>query len=411
MIEGTIVARRLARSPVVHDWLPVLLVPIVLIIDAALSSLGKPIGVVNVLCAFVACMPLALRRHVSFPVLSPLIVGGVILVLWQLHPANTVVVIPMIALFELALHGDRRRSLWMSLAIVPCVVVSVIPFASGFSHVTSIVVRNTAFVLLAIAAGEVLRSRRVSEQRLVQTAEQSTLRRVGEERLRIAREIHDVVAHAMTAINVQAGVAAHLLERDPGQAYDALRNIKHTSGAALTDLRSTLEVLRDPSSAAPLGPPAGLGDIAELTSGLRAAGVTVTLDVDSAVDVPAPVQSVAYRIVQEALTNVARHAHASAVTVSVRRVPGAVTIEVSDDGVAPAPAITGETLGNGVRGMRERAAALGGSMEIGPAHPGDGGGWRVHAWLPMSPPASNGTAVTEAEAEAAHHAADGELRR
>jgi signal transduction histidine kinase len=213
----------------------------------------------------------------------------------------------------------------------------------------------------------------------------------------------------MTAINVQAGVAAHLLERDPGQAYDALRHIKHTSGAALTDLRSTLEVLRDPSSAAPLGPPAGLGDIAELTGGLRAAGVTVTLDVDSAVDVPAPVQSVAYRIVQEALTNVARHAQASAVTVSVRRVPAAITVEVRDDGAAPAQAITGETLGNGVRGMRERAAALGGRMEIGPAHPDDGGGWRVHAWLPMSPPASNGTAV--AAAEAAREAADGELRR
>jgi signal transduction histidine kinase len=406
MIEGTIVARRLARSPVVHDWLPVLLVGIVLIIDAALSSLGKPIGVVNVLCAFVACAPLAIRRHVSFPVLAPLIVGGVILALWQLHPANTVVVIPMIAMFELALNGDRRRSLWMSLALIPCVVVSVVPFASGFSHVASIVVRNTAFVLLAIAGGEVLRSRRVSEQRLVHTAEQTTLRRVGEERLRIAREIHDVVAHAMTAINVQAGVAAHLLERDPGQAYDALRHIKHTSGAALTDLRSTLEVLRDPSSAAPLGPPAGLGDIAELTGGLRAAGVTVTLDVDSAVDVPAPVQSVAYRIVQEALTNVARHAQATAATVSVRHVAGAITVEVSDDGAAPAQAITGETLGNGVRGMRERAAALGGSLEAGP---NDGNGWRVRAWLPVNTPVANGTAV--AAAEAARVAGDGERRR
>jgi signal transduction histidine kinase len=383
-------ARRLCRSPRVHDWLPVLVVPIVLVIDAALSSLGKPLGVVNVLSAFVACAPLALRRHVTFPVLGPLIVGGVILVLWQLHPANTVVAIPMIAMFELALNGDRRRSMWMSVALVPCVVVSVVPFASGFSHVTSIVVRNMAFVLLAIAAGDVLRSRRVSEQRMLQTAEQATLRRVGEERLRIAREIHDVVAHAMTAINVQAGVAAHLLERDPGQAYDALRNIKHTSGAALTDLRSTLEVLRDPSAAAPLGPPAGLGDISELTGGLRAAGVTVTLDVDSAADVPAPVQSVAYRVVQEALTNVARHARASATTVRVRREPGAITIDVTDDGAAPAPAITGETLGNGVRGMRERAAALGGTLDAGPDA---GGGWRVHAWLPMTTPASGGAAL------------------
>jgi signal transduction histidine kinase len=399
------VNKRFACSPVVHDWLPVLLVPVVLVIDAVLSSQGKPLTVLNVLSAFVACTPLAIRRHVSFPVLGPPMVGGVILVLWQLHPANTVVVIPMIAMYDLALNGDRRRSLWMSLALIPCVVISVVPFASGFSHVTSIVVRNTAFVLLAIAAGDVIRSRRVSEQRAVQTAEQATLRRVGEERLRIAREIHDVVAHAMTAINVQAGVAAHLLERDPNQAYDALRNIKHTSGAALTDLRSTLEVLRDPASAAPLGPPAGLGDIAELTGGLRSAGVSVTLDVDSAADVPAPVQSVAYRIVQEALTNVARHARASATTVSVRRVPGAITVDVTDDGAAPAHPITGETLGNGVRGMRERAAAFGGTLEVGPAHPNDGGGWRVHAWLPMTAPDPAGAAVAAGQPQG------GELRR
>jgi signal transduction histidine kinase len=402
MMRGVAVARRLARSPVVLDWLPVLLVPIVLIIDAALSAQGKPIGVVNVVCAFVASTPLAHRRHVTFPVLGPLIVGGVILVLWQLHPANTVVVIPMIAMFELALNGDRRRSLWMSVALIPCVVISVVPFASGFSHVTSIVIRNLALVLLAIAAGDVIRSRRVSEQRLVQTAEQATLRRMGEERLLIAREIHDVVAHAMTAINVQAGVAAHLLERDPGQAYDALRHIKHTSGAALTDLRSTLEVLRDPSSAAPLGPPAGLGDIAELTGGLRSAGLTVSLDIDSAADVPAPVQSVAYRIVQEALTNIARHAQGSSAAVSVRRVAGAITVDVTDNGAVPAQAVTSETLGNGVRGMRERAAALGGTLD---AAPGDGGGWRVHAWLPMSVPAPNGGAV------AAGEATGGELRR
>jgi signal transduction histidine kinase len=397
------VARALARSPVVLDWLPVLLVPVVLVTDAALSAQGKPIGVVNVVCAFVGTLPLAIRRHVTFPVLAPLIVGGVILVLWQLHPANTVVVIPMIALFELALNGDRRRSLWMSLALVPCVVISVVPFASGFSHITSIVVRNVALVLLAIAAGEVIRSRRVSEQRLMQTAEQQTLRRVGEERLRIAREIHDVVAHAMTAINVQAGVAAHLLERDPRQAYDALRNIKHTSGAALTDLRSTLDVLRDPAAAAPLGPPAGLADIAELTGGLRSAGVAVTLDVDSAVEVPAPVQSVAYRIVQEALTNIARHARASSATVTIQRAPGGVSIEITDDGTTATDAVAAAVAGNGIRGMRERAAALGGRLD---ARPRDRGGWRVHAWLPVSAPASDAPVPVASAAPQG-----GELRR
>ena len=394
----TVVARRLARSAVVLDWLPVLLVPPVLVVDAAISAQGKPIGALNLLCTVVACLPLALRRHLSFPVLAPLLVLGVVLVLWQLHPANTVVLIPMIALFELALSGDRRRSLWMSLALVPCVFISVIPFASGASHVASLVIRNLALCLLAIAGGDVIRSRRVSEQRLVETAEQQTLRRMGEERLRIAREIHDLVAHAMTAINVQAGVAAHLLERDPGQAYDALRSIKQTSGEALTDLRATLEVLRDPSAAAPLGPAAGLDDLEQLAVGLRAAGVEIDIDVDDAAELPAAVQSTAYRIIQEALTNVARHAAASAARVSVHRTPGAVTLTVVDDGAAAATPANGAASGNGVRGMRERAAAIGGTLEAAAV---DGGGWRVQARLPVQSPAGSAPAPAAAGAPTA----------
>ncbi len=381
MISGD-VARRVASSEVLLDWLPVLVVAPILIIDAAISAVGKPLTVVSVLSAFVACLPLGLRRHVSFPLLSPLVVAGVLLVLWQLHPANTVVIIPMVVLFQLALSGDRRRSLWMGLAIVPCVVISVIPFASGFSHVTSIVVRNVALCLLAIAAGDLLRTRRVSERRMVEAAEQRTLRQVGEERLLIAREIHDLVAHAMTAINVQAGVAAHLLERDPSQAYDALRDIKQTSGDALTELRSTLDVLRDPSQAAPLGPMASLADIDELTGGLRTAGVEVDVDVNVGDDVPAAVQSAGYRIVQEALTNVARHAAATSTRVRVKRAAGAVTIEVVDDGRAGAGGSNGVAIGNGLLGMRERATALGGTLE---AAPDDAGGWRVWARLPVQP--------------------------
>jgi signal transduction histidine kinase len=384
MIRGDVV-RRVTNSPVVIDWLPVLVVPVVLIVDASLSSAGKPITVTSVASAFIACVPLALRRRVSFAVLFPLIVGGVILALWLLHPATTVVLIPMVALFELALNGDRRRSLWMSVAVAPCVLISILPFASGWPHIASLVVRNLALCLLAIAAGDIIRSRRLSARRLVDAREQETLRRVGQERLQIAREIHDLVAHAMTAINVQAGVAAHLLEREPGQAYQALRDIKHTSGAALTDLRATLEVLRDPSQAAPLGPEAGLAEIAELTEGLSAAGVAVDLDVDRVDDVPPAIQSVGFRIVQEALTNVARHAHAATARVGVHRVPGAVVIEVVDDGVGAARSngqLNGdlEASGNGVRGMRERAAALGGTLDAAPV---EDGGWRVRARLPI----------------------------
>jgi signal transduction histidine kinase len=375
--------------------MPVAVVPPILIVDAAVSHDGKPITFVSVLAAFVGCVPLAMWRRVPFLVMFPLVTAGIILVLWQLHPPNTVVIIPMIALFELALSGDRRRSLAMGVATVPCVFISVLPF-QGSESLASLVVRNLALCVLAIAAGDIVRSRKLSAQRTVEAMEQETLRRVGEERLRIAREIHDLVAHAMTAINVQAGVAAHLLERDPGQAYDALRNIKHTSGGALSDLRSTLDVLRDPSQAAPLGPPARLDDIPELTAGLRAAGVTVDLDVDAGADVPAAVQSAGYRIVQEALTNVARHAsRASSTHVSVRRVPGALTIEVTDDGaVAPVPA-KGASDGNGVRGMRERATALGGSLEAAPV---DTGGWRVRATLPVGAGAPNGAGEGDAAA-------------
>ncbi|MGI8714514.1 MAG: sensor histidine kinase [Solirubrobacteraceae bacterium] len=379
-------ANRATSHPLLLDWLPVLMLPPVLIADAGFSSAGKPIDVINVLAAFIACLPLTLRRRLSFPTLAPLLVGGVVLALWQLHCVNTVVLIPIVALFELALNGDRRRSLWMGLAVVPCVFVSVVPFASGWGHIASIVGHNLVLCLLAIAAGDVLRSRHRSTQQLVDAREQATLRRVSDERLRIAREIHDVIAHAMTAINVQAGVAAHLLEREPGQAYDALRHIKRTSGEALTELRGTLDILRDPSQGAPMGVGGvrfGLDDLEPLTGGLRSAGIAVDLDVEAITDLPASVHSAGYRIVQEALTNVARHAGATSARVRVRHATGAVTIEVVDDG--PSRTIDHDRIvdGNGLRGMRERAVALGGTLEAAPI---GSGGWQVTANLPVSAP-------------------------
>jgi signal transduction histidine kinase len=377
---GATVARRAASSPLLIDWLPVLVLPPVLVLDAALSVRGKPIDIVNVLAAFVGCLPLVLRRRLSFPLMAPLLVGGVVLVLWLLHPENTVVLIPMVALFELALNGDRRRSLWMSLAVIPCVFISVVPFASGWPHIASIVVRNLALCLLAIAGGDVLRTRRQATEQLVRTREQETLRRVSDERLSIAREIHDVVAHAMTAINVQAGVAAHLLERDPGQAHGALRDIKRVSGEALGELRQTLDVLRDPAQAVPLAPGTTLFDLEALAGGLRSAGVAVELEVEPVDELPAAVHGAGYRIVQEALTNVARHADASTARVTVRRDGDAVTIEVVDDGAPGVNGVNGG--GNGVRGMRERALALGGTLEAAPVA---GRGWQVRARLPVAP--------------------------
>jgi signal transduction histidine kinase len=350
-------AARLLRSV----WLPVVVLPPLLVLDAALTDGGPAVSVPGVLAAVAGCTPLLARRRLSFPLLFPLITAGIVLVLFALEPGNTVVLIPMVALVELAARGNRRRSLWMAVAVVPCVFVSVVGFADDTAELFSLLVRNSALCLLAIAVGDVDRSRR-------EAMEEEARRRLGDERLRIAREVHDVVAHAMVAINVQAGVAAHLVDRDAEQARSALRAIKATSGEALSDLRATLGVLR--------GDAAGLGDLDELAAGLRAAGVKVELEVADVAAVPAAVQAASYRIVQEALTNVLRHARATMARVSVVREDGALRVEVVDDGVG-----TGGPggSGNGLQGMRERAAALSGTLESGPVDPR---GWRVLARLP-----------------------------
>jgi signal transduction histidine kinase len=371
------VVARLARNAAVRAWLPVVLLPPLLVADAALTpDHGPDVTALGVLAAYAGCLPLLVRRRLPFAVLGPLLTAGIILILAAVEPANTVVLIPMVALAELAARGDRRRSLWIGLAVVPCVFVSVLPFADDTGQLFSIVVRNFALCLLALAVGDVVRSRREAVERLVGQREEETLRRVGEERLQIARDVHDVVAHAMVAINVQAGVAAHLIDRDPGQAHTALRAIKDTSGEALADLRATLGVLRG-DAAAPVRPAVGFDDLDDLAGGLRAAGVRVEFDVAQTADVPAAVHAAGYRIVQEALTNALRHAGASAVRVTVAREDGAVRVAVDDDGTGAVNG-NGDT-GNGLRGMRERAEALSGTLESGPC---EDGGWRVLARLP-----------------------------
>jgi len=243
--------------------------------------------------------------------------------------------------------------------------------------------KNLGFIAAPFLLGVAVRNRNAylavvldRAETAERTREEEAARRVSEERLRIAQDVHDVVAHAMVAINVQAGVGLHLLDRDPEQARQTLADIRAASGDALVDLRSTLGVLRsDP----PTAPAQSLADLADLAAGLRSAGVAVALELDpSALTVSAGVGATGYRIVQEALTNVVRHAGSAHARVGVRRQDGHVVIEVDDPGPAgprpPAPAGSG----NGVRGMTERAAAVGGTVEAGP----HGAGWRVRAVLP-----------------------------
>ena len=369
-------------NPTLQRWLPVIVLPPILLLDGLLSAEGDDVDLLSVVFAVLATLPLALRERLGFFAMAPLLVGGVVLVLWDFEPGTTVVAIPAWALFDLARHYGRRETIIAAVLVAPCVFVSVLPFADSGSELASVTLLNLAWCEFALAAGYAMWHSRALAQREVAAREADAERRLGDERLRIARDVHDVVAHAMVAINVQAGVAAHLLDDDTDQAREALLQIKRTSGDALSDLRATLGVLRDPGQAAPVGPAAGLEDLEGIAAQLRTAGVEVTVDVAAAGPIPTPVHSASYRIVQEALTNVLRHADARTVRVVARADEDMVTLVVENDGRGTARSAAPGGAGAGVRGMRERAEALGGTLSAGPS--GEHG-WRVEAALPLLP--------------------------
>ncbi len=235
-----------------------------------------------------------------------------------------------------------------------------------------------AWLLVFAAAVELVRVRREGIERARRERAEAERHRADEERLRIARELHDVVAHTLSVINVQAGVGLALLDDRPEQARTALDTIKSTSKEALGEVRQVLDALRSPGSA-PRAPAPGLDRVGELAEHAATAGLRVTVETDgTARPLPPNADLAAFRIVQEALTNVIRHSGARAARVRLEYRPRALSVRVDDDG----PATGGERHGggNGLVGMRERAAALGGEVTAGPR--GDGG-FRVVATLPL----------------------------
>jgi len=258
------------------------------------------------------------------------------------------------------------------------------PF-TGISWIADAVSIATSFGVAA-ALGDATRSRRAYiaavEQRAIdaeRTREDEARRRVEEERLRIARELHDVTAHSLSIIALQAGAAEKAVRRDPDSAIAALHTIRVTSKDSLEELRAMLGVLRSADEDAPLSPAGRLERLPDLVAAVEQAGVHVTLEIaDDLGDVPAYADVSAYRIVQEAITNVVRHAQASSARVVVRREGEELVLEIADDG-RDASAETAE--GHGIAGMRERVAALGGTFEAGPVA---GGGFLVVARLPLA---------------------------
>jgi signal transduction histidine kinase len=244
----------------------------------------------------------------------------------------------------------------------------------------------TLALVLLVVVGESIRSRRARYDELRRRAAERRLGAAQAERVRIARELHDVLAHSLSQINVQAGVGLHLIDRDPEQGRAALANIKAASKTALDEVRSVLGVLRDEAAgAAPLVPEPGLAQLPALVDGMREQGVAVALELrlPEGAEPARAVQLAAYRIVQESLTNVLRHAGGGAARVAVGVEGRMLVLTIDDDGSARTtpPQGRGAGGGRGLEGMRERAALLGGRFQAGPR---TGGGFGVRAELPLA---------------------------
>lgn len=339
--------------------------------------------------------PVLLRRW--RPLLAVYLVGLALVIFYSIgYPGFPPAVVLAVPLYDAA-HAGRA---WPA-APVPALLIGtgmVVATGNGLNVLDVIdqFLPQLGLVAVALLLGALVRSRQAyaaqTRQRLREleaARDRDTERRIVEERLRIAREMHDTLAHAISTITVQSGTALYRLDDHPEQAREALAAIRRTSKDVLTEMRAALGVLRDPCSGATRDGP-GLDDLPALLSAVRAAGLQVSMPDDSsneessgrvaAEGLPGRVDHAAYRIVQESLTNVLRHAGPDArAEIRLRRDPDAIMVEVIDDGVGPAASTTS---GHGLSGMAERTQALGGRFEAGPR---SSGGFRVAARLPLTP--------------------------
>ena len=356
-----------------------------LLIDPLATHQVKELTPLDGGLALVAAVPLVLRRRYPLGVLVA-IVPLLLACLAVFHPDHAAAGIVMVVVFTVGLHGHRTRALVVGALMAPVVAAGVLITSHqlGGDSVAE-TVAYLALVLGALVAGDAVRARQELVRVVAAEAERERAalaqHRFDEQRLRYAHELHDVVGHALVAINVRAAAAAHLARREQGASpVSALEEIASTAAEALGELRAALKGLRsDDRDAVPLRPAgAGLADLGDLIAGVKGAGLTVELDMaEAAAAVPPAIGHAGYRIVQEGLTNVLRHSTAKHARVRIGQDQGALLVEVLDQGEAVAGTGGG---GHGLLGMRERAAALGGSCEAGRA---PGGGWRVRARIPI----------------------------
>jgi len=370
------------RSAPNADYALALIALVSLLADPVLRGRGADLGVGGGVVAAITSLALIVRRSHPVGVLIA-VAAGLLSCLALFHPTRAAVAIIMLAVFTVGFQGRRLASLLVGAAMAPLVVAAF--FITADAHPEpGTVVAYVALVLAALAAGDAMRGRHALREAAAEEVERereaATQHRLDEQRLRLAHEVHDALAHTLVGINVRAAAAARSLGSAPGEGVVALQEITRTSADALTELRSTLKTLRPATDEAPLRPAQGVADLNALADGVRGTGLAVDIEIDAIPeDLPTPVDHAAYRIVQEALTNVLRHSTAAHVVVRIGHAEERLTLEIEDDG-RPLPHQRAGS-GHGLQGMAERAGALGGSCEAG-ALPD--GGWRIRASLPLT---------------------------
>ncbi|WP_433159001.1 sensor histidine kinase [Kribbella sp. CA-247076] len=316
-----------------------------------------------------------LRTH-PIPVLWATVGSTLVYVLMQ-YPYGPMIFAFVIAAFTVIRLGHRLAG-WVGIAALYVGHVGGrLILGINEDGVYQVLLVGTCFVVLGFTA-ELFRAHRDRVTAAARTRREAELRKAGEERLRIAQELHDVVAHHISLINVQASTALHLVDRQPEQAGPALAAIKDASKEALVELRSIVGILRQSDESAPRQPVAGLERLDHLVSRTSRAGLEVhTIVHGDPHPLPTGLDRAAFRIIQESLTNIVRHAKATAATVRIQYGEEALTLQVDDDGQS----LTGPPKeGNGIIGMRERATALGGTLT---ATRTPAGGLRITAHLPL----------------------------
>jgi signal transduction histidine kinase len=365
---------------------------VVFVVGSTRPAYGLPIGVAYLL-ALVSTLPAAVRRIWPLPVLGAVLAGSV--AAQAIGTGKDPSVVVAFVLYVVALRYPRRT--------VTAILAGVLVLTAGATVaggvalgqdqagvVAARIVASAVLVTAGVVLGSAVRAQRAYSAGLQEQAERrvqaqlaDARRAVAEERLRIARELHDVVAHSLSLIALQAGVGHYVAGARPEEAARTLASIETASRTAMGEMRRLLGVLRDDRSGADLAPAPGLADVGQLITGTADAGVRVQLEIRGARrPVPPGVDLAAYRIIQEALTNVVKHARTTAARVVVTYADDAMCLEITDDGHGAPAAAVAASAGHGIAGMAERVSLFGGEFHAGPL---PGRGFRVAARLPVDP--------------------------